>query len=71
MLTMQEICEFGATDPSKNNYRQAEKIIKTTDNLFSCGKESPQMGESLTKIIAYCIPTSGVRTKEPHKISGI
>lgn len=70
MLTMQHICRFGATDPSKNNYCDAERINKTTKNLFSCGKELPQTGESLIKILAYCIPTSGVRTKEPHKIFG-
>lgn len=46
---MEEICRFADTNPKKNNYREAERILKTTDNLFSCGKDKQKEGESLFK----------------------
>ena len=70
LLSTEEICRFADTNPKKNNYREAERILKTTDNLFSCGKDKQKEGETFVKITARCIATSGVRSKEPHLISG-
>lgn len=60
MLTMAEICKFAKTDPTKNNYRQAERILKTTNNLFLCGKDAEKEGDNYIKITAKCIATSAI-----------
>lgn len=67
---MNEICAFGKTDVSKNNYRQAERILKTTNNFFLCGKDAETPDNDSVKITAKCIKTSAVRDKVPHEIVG-
>lgn len=40
MIFMEEICRFADTDIHKNNYKQGERILKSSDNFFFCGKTS-------------------------------
>ena len=70
MLSMQKICRFGNTNPSKNNYREAERILKTTNHLFACGKDQQQHGSLHINVIAKCLSLSNLRGKMPLDISG-
>ena len=68
MITIAEICRFGDTNPSKNNYIGAERIVKTTNNLFFVGKTVHSDGTTL--INAKCISVSNLRGKTPLNING-
>lgn len=79
---MEEICRFGGTDIHRNNYKQGERILKSSENFFFCGKisnldknaeenaaEKDDENAEQMSIIAKCIGTSGLR-EDPHSIQG-
>lgn len=70
---MSDICSFGNTDPTKNNYKEAERILSST-HLFMCGKSRPEESSTpgdfeTVSITALCLSVSHLR-KQEHRING-
>lgn len=66
-LSIEEILRFLGSDESKNNMKQAMRIVTSSNNLFFCGKNNSTDGNY--EIIARCLAVSSLHG-ETHEIKG-
>lgn len=71
MLSMEEICRFAETGVSHASYQKAERILKTTNHLFFCGKDPVDSNRpDIICITARCLSVSHIKSSDPLTVTG-